>query len=257
MKKKILWYIIIIVSICGCVSTRTLDNSDFFFWMESYIAVPVDSTFQIALTYYYDDKENHLDVNNISSMEFLDISKHVNIQEYSINQMDFGDDNKYMGYSFGLDLKFIDKGNYKTEFVKFNFYDGSEVIYPIGKYFFDIDEPETTNPVIDTWSSPAASSDDTFLAYAYKCNDLNAVIKEIKYGELSIDSAEGIALENKIKLENYNSPVKFIKTKIKVKLNDNYTTVYGKGCYCGALNIDKNDIVRSLEYSNKKFKELN
>lgn len=171
--------------------------------------------------------------------------------------MDFVDDDKYMGYSFELDLKFLNKGNYKTEFVKFNFYDGSEAIYPIGKYFFDIDEPEAINPVIDTWSSPVASSDGTFFVYDYKSNDLNAVIKELKYGELSIDSAESIALKNKIKLENYNSPVKFIKTKIKVKLNDNYSIVYGKGCYCGALNIDENDIVRSLEYSNEKLNELN
>jgi hypothetical protein len=52
-------------------------------------------------------------------------------------------------------------------------------------------------------------------------------------------------------------PIKYIKPKLRVRVGDVYTTVYGRGCYCGALNIDEDDILSALEYSKSKVNELN
>jgi hypothetical protein len=193
--------------IISSISNNQTEQSDFFFWMESYIAAPVDSNFEIALTYYYNKKDNYIDINKISNIEFADIDEKVKIESYAIDKIKFKSDNEYKGYSFEMNLKFLNLGNFQTEFIKLHFENGDEIIYPIGKFVFDIDESEEDNPPINTWVSPVASADDEYFAYYYTRSDKNAVIEELSYGDSSsIYSIEGIELEKKIKLDKYNAP---------------------------------------------------
>lgn len=252
MKIKCLCLILITLILAstmhGCVPSRSKNGSDFFFWMDGYVAVPIDSNLKIALTYYYKKNSKPIDINNISSMEFVGLND-VNIETFTINQMEFGANAKYNGYSFELDLNFPQKGIFTTEHLILHFNNATESVFPIGNWIFDVGEQEQNDPAIDTWNSPSASSDNSKFVYEYKLNDSAAIITELSYGnQMKIYSENGIALIDSLELEG-DAPVKYIKTKMIVKINDIYTIVYGKGCYCGSLDIDNIDVEASAIYS--------
>lgn len=233
------------------------DNSmsdDFFYWIDGYVAFEENSQTSFALTYYYDKAKNHISNDKINRIEFID-ADNISITNYTIAEMDFENDAKYSGYSITLDIKSNSIGIDQINYIKIYTDSNSYSIYPIGTWVFDIGPKEGNPDVLDTWSSPVASDNSNEFPYLYKLNSNNTKVLELWYGEKEyIKAINGIQLEGSIDISSNTAPVKYIKTKMVVENNNKLYTVYGKGCYCGAINTSDESVELSRQYSiNNKY----
>ncbi len=254
MKTKITSIILILVICClsSCSVPDKAGGSDFFFWMNGYVASPLNEEFTLSLTYYFKNID-YLEKNRIASFSFENCDA-VIVDSFLQEDMNFGPNAIYRGHSFQLKIKYLKSGVFMVDKVKINLKDGNDMIYPIGNWCFDIGEPQSKNAAIDTWGGVTSTGNASEFAYSYTKRDSNCVVTQLKYGNgLSLDSKEGVSLQGKVKLEG-EAPVKFIKTKLTVDDNGYTEIVYGHGCYCGSLGIDERDVQMALEHSQQYFK---
>lgn len=230
-RKSIFVIIIMIVSVFSSGCSKGQTDKGFFAWMDAYIAAEKDAGNTIAVTMFFENKP--FDEKDVSNISFIDINKDVMIEHYTIE--DSGKkDKKYSSYSFTLDYRANEAGVYKTSGILINLASNETLEYTIGDWVFDIGEQNSE--VLDTWSSPAATSNKDEFPYDYTVTTPGYVIKEIYYG---LDSSLDGEPEDKgaIRLEPYSSPFVYIKSKVVLEKDGRSITNYGKGCYCGAMSL--------------------
>lgn len=224
------------------------EASDFFFWMDSYIAAPVDSEWLVAITYYYQTNKPHLDISDISSISFSDVDD-VKVASFDINDISMDKEANYEGKSITLRLAFAELGVYRTEGVVLNFADGSSAAYPIGQWVFDVDSEQSAAPVVNQEGSPGASSNSGVFPFQYAVNNAASRIVSIQLGEnnvlKSFDPAPGLC---EAELAT-GAPVVYVRPKIVIQTGENTSVEYGYGCYCGALNLDESDVQKSIDHA--------
>lgn len=214
--------------------------------MDAYIAVEENVTNSIAVTMFYEEAPfASTDITNIS---FIGLQNEVNIEQFQVKQNKQVSLN-YSSYVITLDYKALKRGMFQTSGITITTKSKGEVKYPIGKWTFDVDVSDAGN--VDSWSSPAVSSNGSKFAYQYSLNNQTGNIKRIYYGkDLFIGTAKRILLSDTINLKDqYTSPVVYIKTKIIFTDTKNDYVNYGKGTYCGALNDAKDIVLKSKDHN--------
>lgn len=234
----------------SCSKNNESLPNDFFIWMNGYIAAPVNSIHTFSLTYYYDINSKHLIKDNISRISWLGIENKINIIDFYIDDMDLENFGDYSAYSVALKSAFSIEGIYHCNSLRIELTDGSDIIYPIGELYFDIDLPEPVNPVIDTWRSPVASSNSQEFVYDYKLLNVDSKIYKIKFeSNNQIVNTNGISPNNTVDINANGSPVFYCKPKIIVETNGIRLLSYGQGSYCGALDLSGDEIVQSRSHA--------
>lgn len=246
----------IFIFVSGCANTQDNKQKDFFIWTDGYFASGEGSQYSVSLTYYFPNGSKGIDFTEVIRIEFLGISDYIKIDDFIISDMDFGVNSEYLGNGVSLDISFKKLGIYKTEYIEIIYSDSKSIIYPIGNWVFDIDEPENDG-AIDTWGSPALSADEREFAYIYSLLQDESILKEIHYGENDyIFSDTGLNTTGSVFLDS-DAPLSFIKAKIKYEYSGKTYIAYAKGCYCGAINLREDAIEKSIEYTAQKLNELN
>lgn len=254
-KKRLLCIICALMLLSSCTPLEANEDrpekSEFFVWMDSYIAAPAGSEWTIAVTYYFRPDQPHLDINGIQRISFADIDQ-IEVVSFETGDVSMGEDAEYEGRSITLKLSFGDTGIYRTEEMVLHLSDGSTVQYPIGAWVFDVDREPDAVSVVDQNGSPAASSQSNVFPFQYTVLDEDAQIEKIQYGENDeFTSFSGKDEICKIALTS-EAPVVYIRPKIVVKTGEETSIEYGNGCYCGALDFDESDVQRSIDYAGEK-----
>ncbi len=254
MKKKNLVSFIVAVIAIVFISQYLIpigsDNTydDFFYWIDGYVAFEENSQTSFALTYYYNKNKSYTNFNKINRMEFMN-ADNVSIANYTIADMKFGKNAKYSAYSITINLLSNSIGTDSVHYLKIYTDTINYKIYPIGSWFFDIGPKESNPDLLDTWSSPVITDNSSEFPYSYKVISKNIKIRELWYGENQfLESADGLKYENKVNITSSTAPVKYIKSKIIVEKNNQIYTVYGKGCYSGAMSTSDESIELSKQY---------
>ena len=252
MKKYImLTCILLLVPLYGCTSdTQKALNNGFFIWMDGYCAAGLGEKNSVALSFYYDSKYETITDKDIVSIAFEDISQDVQISNFRVEDLEISD-HTYQGFSLTMDLDFHKKGLYKTDRLLIDLKNNQHCSLPIGNFTFDIGAP-ADETLLDTWSSPVATSNADNFAYDFKLVEDSTRINSITYAEnKNIQDSNGINSSGSIILsEAYHSPIKYIKPKIELISQNHTQIVYSKiGCYCGAIDFSDHIIEVSKEYS--------
>lgn len=249
MKKFIvtIFALSLIIMLTSC--SKDNSSNEFFAWMDAYIATTSQAEDTIAVTLFF--KEKPFSIEDVINISFLDLdSKDVSISSFDIQESEIPN-KKYNSYDIILTYSAGNIGMFKTTGVQINLSNSDKsLFYKIGDWTFDINNEDTE--LINTWSSPAASSNNKELAYDYTMNAEGAKMTGIYYAPDSfVMSATGLESNGKISLEDYyNSPIVYIKTKINLELDDKRYINYGKGCYCGALDTTDADIIEMSREQN-------
>ena len=118
--------------------------------------------------------------------------------------------------------------------------------FPIGNIVYDVGEKDSGS--INTSSSPGASSNEKKFAYSY-LNDDDAVLEKIAVavGKETVINTNDSTIEGEIDLDFSDAPVKYIISKIYSKKDGKEYVSYGRGCYCGAMDLTEDEIDMSKE----------
>lgn len=231
--KKLIIAIISLSSIIMFSGCSKKDSSDeFFAWMDAYIATSSQSENIITTTLFF--KEKPFKKEDVVNISFLDIEP----KDISINSFDIQESGKkiqkYNSYGISLTYMTNNSGTFRTSGIQINLTDKSSS-YKIGDWVFDVGSEDSG--VINTWSSPAASSNSKEFTYDYTVNVKDAKITEIYFGKDSfVKDAYDLGMNGRIPLKGYySSPIVYIKTKILTGKGKKELPSYGKGCYCGSL----------------------
>lgn len=142
-----------------------------------YIAIEKNTENTIAVTMFYEGKT--FGKNDVSNIAFIGIDENIIIEGFQIEDLD-QTDNKYSSYSITLNYKANEVGIFETSGIIINLTSNKSIEYSIGDWVIDVNEQ--TTEVIDTWSSPVASSNKNEFPYDYLIIESNYKIKEIHYG---------------------------------------------------------------------------
>lgn len=245
LKKLILTLLALslILPIPGCSKQET--GNGFFAWMDTYMAVGVNSENVISTTLFFKNKPFAKE--NVINISFLDLdSSDIIISSYTVNDFKMPN-NKYKSYSITLNFTAQNKGIYKTNGLKITLDSSKSIDYIIGDWTFDVDIEE--EEVVDTWSSTMASGNNKEFPYNYTLESPDLKMVELLLGEdYSIQNFFGLETEGRLPINDYyNAPIVYIKTKIRLESADKEIINYGKGCYCGALGSSEDLIDISKE----------
>lgn len=247
MKKKIgcgIATIALLAMLLGGINQWKIYNSDdFFYWCDAYIAVPCDSNYVIAITYFYEGKP--IDFSNINIIEFVGIHSG---EIVSFDYFPIDDTKEYKSIGIELNIHFSTQAIEEVERIRITFNDGSIKEYPIGTWVFDVGEQEN-EVLIDIWNSPVSSSNSMRYPYFY-CVDSRISNVTIQYGIedfVEREIVDSLQIEGKVDLKS-KAPLKLIKPKIVYRTKDGTNYMYGQICYCGALNVDEESIKESKAY---------
>lgn len=211
-----------------------------------YIAIEKNTENTIAVTMFYEGKT--FGKNDVSNIAFIGIDENIIIEGFQIEDLD-QTDNKYSSYSITLNYKANEVGIFETSGIIINLTSNKSIEYSIGDWVIDVNEQ--TTEVIDTWSSPVASSNKNEFPYDYLIIESNYKIKEIHYGPNQYIGNEPES-QGVINLEYYSSPIVYIKSKVILEKDGSKIINYGKGCFCGAIGLSEEVITASKErYINK------
>ncbi|SDG32770.1 hypothetical protein SAMN04488542_1366 [Fontibacillus panacisegetis] len=226
--------------------TKLSNRTEFFAWMDAYIAVEENVANSIAITMFFEKAP--YDFKEISNISFVGIQDKVKIDEFQFTQNQ-QPNLKYSSYGITLNYKAIKKGIFQTSGIIITLKSNEKIQYPVGDWTFDVGTSDAGN--VNTWNSPIASSNGKQFPYQYSLNNSLGLIKKMYYGNgLFIEKAEGINLKGTIRLEeHYSSPIVYIKTKIIYSETEQEYSNYGKGTYCGAYNISEDIIEKSKEHN--------
>lgn len=209
MLKKIGCYLLIICILCtGCTNH---ESGAFFAWMDGYLAMGVGEEFNIALTCFFDKNQIPFNKNNVESLNFDNLDQ-VAISDYSITSLDTDEMLPYDGYVFNLTVNAKDKGVYRTD--KLNaMIDGSSIMFPIGKWVFDVQDDVLSTEFDD----------------------------------------EGLSSSNEVELpEVMNAPINFIRPKVTLSIDDEEKTVLGMSYYSGSMGIQEDILDKSKAHNSAK-----
>lgn len=222
-------------------------NSGFFVWMDAYVALPINSDFDIAVTYYYfSNKDNYIHSDDISSIAFHNVSG-IEINNFKIQSVTSNSD-KYKGYSITLTVKAKEIGESSTDSLIIQLLDGAQYECPLGKWYFDVDTEDSG--IVDAYSSSFATSSPQKFRYNYIFDD-SYIISELKYWyNKKLD--EPVEKSNIIDGIDSEAPFNYIKTKGFVKGKGEENIFYGLGSYCGILDASVDDI--EISYERNKLK---
>lgn len=246
--KKIILVLISISLFAGCSNNQVIqeNNNGFFAWMDAYIAIEEGSPNSIAATLFFENRP--FSKNDVANISFKDINNDVIINNFRIEDIEqpIG---KYSSYGITLDFTANKVNIYETSGVIITLKSDKTIEYSIGKWVIDVDK--SNEELVDTWSSPMATSNAKIFPYDYLINS-NGKITKLYYGnEVFISNDEGIIDIGTIDIsKEYQSPIVYIKTKIIVAGNQNESTNYGKGTYCGALSLSDEVINISEKHNN-------
>lgn len=192
-------------------------------------------------------------------MGFKGLEQTVKISDFTIEDNKGFSSNEYSSYVMTLTFNAAEKGIFKTNHIVLYTNNGNHNLsYPIGQWVFDIGESELETEYVNTWESPAASSNRNEFAYDYKVNNKHIKMLKIWIGENTYVSDEnGLPASGNIKIAgNQSAPVNYIKTKLELNIDGSRKIVYGKGCYCGAVGISDDLITFSKQNSDKNKIEI-
>ncbi len=229
-------------------------KEDFFYWMDGYVAVPTESVSSIVLKYCFPQNESQVDFQQIESVSFQGITPNVLVQNFYASPVMEGVSG-YQYVDFTLDIFYPTEGIFKAEFLRVHYKDGSRTVYPIGEWWFDVGVEEQFPELLDTSASDTTSESSEHMPYQYKLLNDNIKIYQLAYGDRWLTlSMTGVAPVGKVDLNCSQAPVKYVKTKMQVAENNSrYSWIYGKGCYCGNLNMTEEGTALSFEYMNNKM----
>lgn len=228
-------------------------KEDFFYWMDGYVAVPVESVSSIMFTYCFPKEKSQIDFKEIESISFQSNTPNIMVQSFRLSPVT----DAVGGYQccrFTLDVSFPIEGLFKSEFLAIHFKNGSNVVYPIGTWWFDVGVKEQFPDLLDTSMSDTFSECSENMTFQYKTLDRTVSIRQFFYGNgRVILSMVGMSPVGSIELDYSYAPIKYVKTKVQVETSGKYSWIYGKGCYCGNMNLTKEGISASLKYTNEKI----
>ncbi len=252
MKKSLILLPLLLLFVTGCSREEPSKTArtDFLAWMDSYIAVEKGESNQIAVTLFFDKGKEPYDAEDMINVSFQGLSDQVVVDKFDVSSGQASPNEKYGSYSITLDYTAHKTGQFRTPGIVVLLNSGQKVTYPVGQWTFDVDQADAG--WVDTWSSPAASSNPAEFPYEYALNDPKAKFRQIDYGQQAyIENKDGLPLQGHIDLSSkYDAPIVFVKSKIRGTMAGKPFVGYGKGMYCGALS-DSNDSEDVIEQSKK------
>lgn len=230
--------------LCLIYYNQYYSNQVFFMQYESYVAAPKESELEIALT-CFGNKNSISRMLAVSSFSFVDTSV-IEIVNFSIE--DSGRMAEFYTCAITLNIRFLDEKIENINSISAVSSNGKTRNYPIGSWTFDIDEGNNRPIPIDIWNTPAASSNSTMYPYSYSTKDDIFIINAIQYGE---DLIYDFSLANEDKVIKGTFPVlgdaavKYIRPKLYMSSKGKTYVAYGMGCYCGALDVTRSEIIQA------------
>ena len=243
-----LLFAVMLISASGCGKQPEKTNG-FFALMDGYLAMSSEEEFTFAFTYFYKGRTAPFEPDEFITLSFDGLEDKIEISNYSVEPRD--NDKSYNSYAFTLTVRPLETGVFRTDKLVANI-DNTYVTFKIGTWVFDVvDSDKVSNALLNTGESPAASNNSRALTYDYKKNNDTAKIKEIWFSEDGfVSDSDHLPLYNKIELpETMAAPINFIRPKIIVEFYGEEIVCFGISCYCGALNVEDDDLERSREYS--------
>ena len=238
MKKHIallLSILLLLALLPGCSSKKGLFALD----MPGYVAAPVESENTMALTLFLPRRnaamQKRLTDGSVASLLFPGLEDDIRISHFDIAQNESPtEDSKYLSFGLTITYRCPKAGQYSAKALRLVCSDTTLDI-PLSPLYFDIGE-QTGTPFVDTWSSPAASSNPAELLCTYTfapeveaCRIYYAPKKFVELSPAEIESGEV-----RIPLADTGFTT-YVCTRILLQVNGETYTAYGKGCLCGAL----------------------
>ena len=247
MKKKLIYISIILIAfIFWGILKRQNQNNDSFLWCDAYIAAEEESDYTISLTYVYINQP--IDFAKVCSIEFVNASN-VYVESFEFYNME--NTMKYKSIGIDLKLHFSKMSFLKCNTIKVMFEDGKTKLYKVGDWEFDIGEKESNMQILNIWESPVASANHSEFPYCYIPSSQIRIMK-IQYtnGQMAHINVNGRdEISGKLSLDN-RAPVVLIRPRILCEIDNETVVCYGNSCYCGALNVNEEDINKSYNYLN-------
>ncbi len=238
MKRSIILLLLLLLMLAGCsreAPSKTA-RTDFMAWMDSYAAVEQGESNQIAVTLFFEKGKEPYAADDIVNVAFQGLSDDVAVERFEVASGAKSPDGHYDSYGITLSYKGEKTGQFHTPGIAVTLNSGQKVTYPVGQWTFDVDQKDSG--IVDTWSSPAASTSRTEFAYEYSLKDPKTEILQINYGPQDyIKSNKGLPLQGNINMSSKcDSPIVFVKSKIRGLSDGTPFVAYGKGMYCGAMS---------------------
>lgn len=238
MKKPLLMLSLLLLFITGCSGEEPSKTArtDFMAWMDSYAAVEQGELNPIAVTLFFEKGKEPYAADDIVNVAFQGLSDDVVVERFEVASGVKSPDGHYGSYGITLSYKGRKTGQFHTPGIAVTLNSGQKVTYPVGQWTFDVGQKDSG--LVDTWSSPGASSSQTEFAYEYSLQDPKTQILQINYGPQDyIKSDKGLPLQGSINMSSkYDAPIVFVKSKIRGTSDGKPFVAYGKGMYCGSMS---------------------
>lgn len=246
--KRIILCLLCILCLLTACGSRSSEPELFFAWTQGYLASPVDEENTIALTLYEKKELPAFDFSEIQSIHLEGVPDEDVSLQYELAPIDADSSEAYQPYALTLTYTPRRTGIYQAESVVFTLNDQTQLTYPLGRLVFEIGEADSQT--IDTWCAPVASSNSEQFPYQYSLYHANSKLVELKIGETTVlAAAEGLPTEGKVSLADaYSAPLVIIRSKLSIDQNGEIVISYGKGCYCGAINVGDSIFERSFKH---------
>ncbi|MCR8659465.1 hypothetical protein [Paenibacillus endoradicis] len=227
--KRILTVLMLMVTLLVAASCSSTTERPFMIWMDSYIAVDVN-TQQIISTSLYSKQKLSFTPEDIINVQFIGGNNKIVIDQYEITE-NKDKSTSYYRYDLLLTYKAIEIGKFETIGIKITTTTLPIMSFPIGTWHFDVNE--TAANVIESWTSVAATSNNVMLPYNYTLVNEAILLTTIQYSKHdSIHDANGLPLEDKIDIsKQYESPIVYVRTKINSVVDERNVIDYGNGIY--------------------------
>jgi hypothetical protein len=228
----------------GCAGKHEeVDNQPFFAWMDAYLAVEANVEQSVAVTMFFEHAPFSPD--EIAGISFAGLKDQVVVDHFRVDRPKRLKGQKYSSY--GITLNYLAKatGRYQTSGIVITLESNEAIPYPIGTWVFDVGEPGAGK--VNTWEAPAATANATQFPYRFSLEHSQGMVTRIYYSpDRYIENERGIPPEGTIDLtEHYSSPIVYIRSKIVLSEDGKEYMDYGKGCYCGAVNVTEEAIEAS------------
>lgn len=248
MKHRKKWIGAIILSavvLCGFLAIKEqFKTPGFMAPMQVYYATEKNREGAIALSCFFSRGHEPFTLDDIQKVAWRDYEGHEKVEILDFEAQISGTDTKYPHYGIILKIIAKEEGIFEPKSVEITLKNGKTALYHIGDWHFDIGKEEEEGAVeeqsvIELWESPVATESSDSFPYQYQLKDPAFKMCKIQTGKNEI--YETTEETGQIPLAG-SEPVKYIRAKISV-LRDNAEYVfYGKGCYCGAMNISEEEI---------------
>lgn len=225
-----------LLGLCACAVRD--GEKGFFFQYESYIAAARTSTIEVALS-FFGSRQVVAAFETASALKFQGADG-VKIATFRVEERD--PVAQFHTCALIMTLSFEESGVVEETMLQASFPDGSSSAYPIGTWTFDVQDTPVSEELVNVWETPAASGDGAAFPYQYMLTNPEASFQYVQYGP----DAFAETLAGNIALTG-DAAVKLIRPRIAVEWNGEIYNVYGLCCYCGALDVTKEEILASRD----------